>query len=347
MDANLDLDIKELSFLSIPMKDVVGKMSLKDGRANIDNLVMDVFDGRINAKGVYGVKDKSQEANVKGKINLENVQLRSLFDDVKFLEKIVPLVKGLDGNIDADVNLDTALDSNFSPKLNTMSATGKITASGVDYSKIKILNLIDKVSSKDLFSGKSAHATTLDFEIQNGKIKTKPFTLPLANSSILFEGTSSLSQEVNYDCDISIKDDYLLPISITGSFKDPNVSINQEKLVDYTTKMAKKKTSEAVASKISEKYGVDLEDAKAQKAALVEAAKKAGDKLVSEAKATAQKTINSAGSNPIKAALAKATAKSMISVAEKEAARLVERAEKEGSALIDKVNAKYGVTEKE
>lgn len=345
VNANLDLDIKELTFLSIPMKEIAGKMSLKNGKAHIDNLAMDIFDGSVFATGAYGVKEKNNEADIKAQLNLKNVQLRSLFEDIKFLEKLVPFVKGLDGTITADVHLDTVVDSRFSPQLETMNGAGQITASQIDYSKINILNIINKFSDSDLLQKNSNQSTTLNFELQNGKIITKPFLVKLANSSLLFEGTSSLSQQLDYNCDIVIKEDYTLPLSITGSFKAPKVSINQQRLAKQTAELTKKKTSEAIKSAISDKYGVDLANAEAQKEALIEAAKKAGDKLISEAQAAAQKTIASAGNNPIKVALAKATAKSMVSVAQKEAQRLIQKAEKEGGALIDKVNKQYETEE--
>lgn len=324
LDLTLNADFKKILFQKMVLDNVKGKLLVADGAVRMTPLSLNAFGGSMVANGVYSTAESVATPRVNFDLNIQKASFEKTFDQLDMVQQIVPIFQKTGGTYSVQLDLQSDLDSQMSPDLNSLTARGVIQSNDIEIQNVEVFNQLATLLKNDKFKNIEAKDLKISFEIEDGKVKTSPFDIKLGNITMNLSGVTGLDQTIDYAAKINIPGAGALSnvsATIGGTFTKPSIKLNTEEVV-------KEVVTNVVASKV---LGVDAEDVEAQKAAIRKQAEEAGNKLIATAQSESDKLVAKA-SNPLAKVAAQAAGKKLVDEAEKQAQKLKDEAEK----LIEK-----------
>ncbi len=324
LDLTLNADFKKILFQKMVLDNVKGKLLVADGAVRMTPLSLNAFGGSMVANGVYSTAESVATPRVNFDLNIQKASFEKTFDQLDMVQQIVPIFQKTGGTYSVQLDLQSNLDSQMSPDLNSLTARGVIQSNDIKIQNVEVFNQLATLLKNDKFKNIEAKDLKISFEIEDGKVKTSPFDIKLGNITMNLSGVTGLDQTIDYAAKINIPGAGALSnvsATIGGTFTKPSIKLNTEEVV-------KEVVTNVVASKV---LGVDAEDVEAQKAAIRKQAEEAGNKLIATAQSESDKLVAKA-SNPLAKVAAQAAGKKLVDEAEKQAQKLKDEAEK----LIEK-----------
>jgi hypothetical protein len=252
---------------NLTLKDVSGKMIIKDEKVTLENVKTSIFGGNIGANGSVSTKGKTPIFDMN--LNLNQVDIQQSFTQLDMLKKIAPLAGVVNGKINTTIKLNGNLDSTeMTPDLKTISGDliGQLLSTTVSAnnstllkaltSNLKFVNL-DKVNLNDI----KAYLTFKD-----GKVNVKPFDIKYQDIKATIGGTHGFDQSMDYNIKFNVPAKYLgkeanafiakmspadaakfenIPVSalMTGNFSNPKISTDMKTVMsNLTTQLAKQQS---------------------------------------------------------------------------------------------------------
>ena len=330
IDMTLSADFKKILFQKMELDNVTGKLIVADGAVRMTPLSLNAFGGAMVANGIYSTAESVVRPMVNFDLDIQKASFEKTFEQLDMIQKIVPIFAKTGGTYSVKVDLKSALDSQMSPDLSSLTADGVIQSNDIQLQNIEVFSQLATLLKNDKLKNIEAKDLKISFTIKDGKVKTSPFDMKLGNITMNLSGVTGLDQTIDYRAKINIPGAGALSnvsATIGGTFSKPSIKLNTDEVV-------KNAVTNVIASEV---LGVDAEDIEAQKAAIRKQAEEAGNKLIATAKSESEKLISKA-SNPLAKVAAQAAGKKLVEEAEKQAQKLKNEAEK----LIEK---QYGGSE--
>ena len=258
LDCTINADAKTVVYDNLNLKNVTGKLIIKDQQATLQNMKSNIFDGALSISGDVSTKGETPDFNLS--LSADGFDISESFKNLELLKSLAPIAKLLDGKLNTTLNFSGKLDQEFSPDLNTISgnALAELLATRINakegelFSKLEgALGFIDfdKLDLKDL-------KTQLAFA--NGKVSVKPFDLKYKDIAITVSGSHGFDKTLNYNAVFNVPAKYLgsdinrligkinteetnkitIPVTanIGGSYNSPNVKTDLTSGVSTLTK---------------------------------------------------------------------------------------------------------------
>jgi hypothetical protein len=208
LDCTIHADAKTVLYDNLVLKDVKGKLIIKDQKADLQNMTSNLFDGKLDITGTVSTKTETPTFNMN--LGVNNFNIAKSFNGMELFQNLAPIVKALQGKLNTTLKLSGSLDESFSPQLNTIKghALAEILSSTIKpNSKVleqlsSSLNFIDftKLDLKDL-------KTKLDFK--DGKVTIQPFNIAYNDIAIKISGSHSFTDTINYQAVFNVPAKYL------------------------------------------------------------------------------------------------------------------------------------------
>lgn len=341
IDFSMNVDMAEILFNEINLRDLKGQLKVKDGTADMSNLSANTMGGSVVINGAYSTAQNPNEPKLDAAFALNELSFSQTFKELALIQKMAPIFENLGGNFSGKIAVDTKLDSVMSPQLSTLTASGSLNTRNLNLSGVDIIDKIADATKREELKNITVKDLNVDFTIKDGRIATKPFDIKMGNTTLSLNGTTGLDQTIDYAGKLKLPEGATKGIStidlkIGGKFSSPKITIDTQSMVKQAASAATDKALEAVG----EKLGIDISNAEKQKEELVKAAQQAAQKLVAEAEKQKAALVEKAGSNAIKKLAAEKAGDALIAEAKKQGDKLINDAEKKGDELIEKAKNK-------
>lgn len=341
IDFSMTVDMAEILFNEINLRDLKGQLKVKDGTADMSNLSANTMGGSVVINGAYSTAQNPNEPKLDAAFALNELSFSQTFKELALIQKMAPIFENLGGNFSGKIAVDTKLDSVMSPQLSTLTASGSLNTRNLNLSGVDIIDKIADATKREELKNITVKDLNVDFTIKDGRIATKPFDIKMGNTTLSLNGTTGLDQTIDYAGKLKLPEGATKGIStidlkIGGKFSSPKITIDTQSMVKQAASAATDKALEAVG----EKLGIDISNAEKQKEELVKAAQQAAQKLVAEAEKQKAALVEKAGSNAIKKLAAEKAGDALIAEAKKQGDKLINDAEKKGDELIEKATSK-------
>jgi hypothetical protein len=197
---------------NLTLKNVSGKLLIKDQKVSLQNLKTDIFGGQIIADGDVSTKEKIPVFHMN--LGMKAVDIRQTFSQLDILKKIAPIAEVVDGKINTTIKLTGNLNpKEMTPDVNSLSGDlfGQLLSTTVNPNKSALLSKLGndvsfldmkKLNLKDL-------KTVLTFS--NGKVNVKPFDLKYQDIQVNVGGQHGFDQNMNYNLKFNVPAKYLGP----------------------------------------------------------------------------------------------------------------------------------------
>ena len=341
IDFNMNVDMKEILLDDIALRDLNGKLVVKNGTADMTNLSMSTMGGTAVMNGSYSTAKNEEEPELKASFALNGLSFAQTFKELNLVRQMAPIFEKLNGNFSGKVTVDTKLDNTMSPQLETLNANGSLNTRDLNLSSIALFSHIAEATGRTELKELNAKDLNIDFTIKEGRVHTRPFDIKMAGINLNLSGTTGLDQTIDYTGRLTLPKSNASPFNtidmkIGGKFNSPKVTIDTKSMAKQATSATTKAATDKAVEAVSEQLGIDLSNAEKQKEELVKAAEQAAQKLVSEAEKQKADLISKAGSNALKKLAAEKAGDALIAEAQKQGAKLIAEAEKKGDELIEK-----------
>ncbi|WP_421753821.1 AsmA-like C-terminal region-containing protein [Croceimicrobium sp.] len=367
IDFHLNAKVDSLLYDQIRISQLVGGVRLKEGRASLENVKMQMLGGAMRMNGGYDSKPELPLAEFD--FAIEGFSFRESYEALDMVKQIAPIMKNMEGRYTMDLSMSTLLGSDMSPQMNSVNASGSLATKSVQTGG-KVFDQLATFLKNPDYRQLKVSDIDLEFTLEDGQLKVEPFDFKMAGQKAELGGSMSLAQELDFDLNTSIPlsglkaDAYLkqfqslssgtipLTVKIGGTATSPEVRPSLGDLKKQLGEELKQKLNQAVDSvktQVKEEVNKKLDE-------LVKAAEEQGDKLIAEAKArgdqlkaeakkqadklrasgeqAAQKIMDEAGNNPLKQAAAKPLAEKARKEANEKAQKLEDEAAQQANDLI-------------
>jgi len=248
LNCSLTAKANTVLYDNLNMKNVSGKIIIKDQKVTLQNVKSSIFGGQIAADGDVSTKAKTPVFNMK--LGMNGVDIQQTFTQLDMMKKIAPIAGVINGKLKTTINVSGNLDAKeMTPDVNSLSGNliGQLLSTTVNSSNSELLNKLDdnvkfidlkKLNLNDL-------KAALTFE--NGKVNLKPFTLKYQDIKVDIAGQHGFDQNMNYNLKFDVPAKYLgteankliskltpaesaklenIPVNavLTGNFKNPKIT---------------------------------------------------------------------------------------------------------------------------
>ncbi|MGA9638488.1 AsmA-like C-terminal region-containing protein [Flavobacterium sp.] len=257
---------------NLTLKDVSGKLIVKDEKVTMENIKTSIFGGNIGLNGSVSTKGKTPVFDMN--LGLNQLDIAQSFTQLDMLKKIAPIAGIINGKINSTIKLNGNLTNDMSPDLKSLTGdlVGQLLSTTVNSknstlltaltSNIKFLDL-SKINLNDL-------KAALTFE--NGKVNVKPFDIKYQDIKATIGGSHGFDQNMNYNLKFDVPAKYLgteanaliakltptdanklesIPINavMTGNFSNPKISTDMKTAVTNLTNQLVQQQKEKLISK--------------------------------------------------------------------------------------------------
>nr|WP_294780065.1 AsmA family protein [uncultured Flavobacterium sp.] len=258
---NCTLNAKATTVLydNLKLKDVSGRLLIKDEKATLENFKTNIFGGSIGLNGAVSTKAKIPTFDMN--LGFNQVDIAQTFTQLDMMKKIAPIAGIINGKLNSTIKLNGNLDAKeLTPDLKSISGDliGQLLSTTVNSqnstllkalsSNVKFVDL-NKVNLNDI-------KAALTFE--NGKVNIKPFDIKYQDIKVTVGGTHGFDQTMNYNLKFDVPAKYLgteannlisklssadaakldnIPINavLSGNFSNPKISTDMKTAVTNLT----------------------------------------------------------------------------------------------------------------
>lgn len=259
LNCSLTAKANTVIYDNLTLKNVSGKLIVKDEKLTMENIKTSIFGGTIGLNGNVSTKTKTPTFAMN--LGLNQVDIAQSFTQLDMLKKIAPIAGIIDGKLNSTIKLNGNLDAiEFTPDLKTLTGDllGQLLSTTVNSSNSTLLTALGAnlkfidVSKLNLNDLKAA------ITFNNGKVSVRPFDIKYKDIKATIGGTHGFDQSMNYNIKLDVPAKYLgteanaliskltpadaaklenIPINaiLTGNFSNPKISTDMKAAVTNLT----------------------------------------------------------------------------------------------------------------
>ncbi|WP_422350273.1 AsmA-like C-terminal region-containing protein [Flagellimonas sp.] len=211
LDCTIDATANTVLYDNLSLKNVKGKLIIKDETATVQGLQSDLFGGTLGLTGSVSTKEEVSTFNMD--LGMDNFNIDDSFASLELFKVLAPLANALQGKLNSDVKISGNLKEDFTPNLATISGNvlAELLSTKVNAQKAPLLSSLTGqlsfLNTEDL--DLSDLKTALSFD--NGSVKVKPFSLKYKDIAINVDGSHTFDKQLNYNATLDVPAKYLGP----------------------------------------------------------------------------------------------------------------------------------------
>ncbi len=378
IDFVLSSNIRKVKFDKLNIDDIQGKIVVRDGKVMMDKLGMNLLKGSMNLSGEYNTQNV-EEPKIDFAMDIKEFDIPTAFNSLSMLEKMAPQVKNITGRVSTKLALNSLLDKQMSPVLNSLYANGMLGCKSIAIVNAPTFTKIGDLLKNDAISNPRLKDFAAHLEVKEGRIYIKPFDTEFSGIKMNFGGDIGIDQTIDYKIKMEMPRSKLGPASqalesvnafaaskgisigqsdvvkinflVTGSATNPKVKMDMGDAAQSVKEQVKEQVKEKIEETVDKakeearqraKAQADklIQDAEKQANAIRAEARKAAEVVRKEAEANAKKVEKEAkGKGVIAERAAKAAADKIRSEGEKSAKKIINEADAKAKGIIDKAKA--------
>ncbi len=198
LDVKLNANIGKLKYDGMQFQNIKGAVNIKESVASLDKVQMSAFGGTMGIDGSYNTKN-AKEPKVNFDYAMRDVDVKALSDQFLTIEKLVPVMKHIDGRLNTNFSLNSSLTSNLDFVLESLTGLGNFSMKTLKIGGFEPLSRLSNELKMPQLSSQTLKDVAASFAIEDGKINVKPFDLKMDKIRIeKIQGWTSLTQNINY-----------------------------------------------------------------------------------------------------------------------------------------------------
>jgi uncharacterized protein involved in outer membrane biogenesis len=198
LDVNLNTNIAKLKYDNMIFSNLRGVVGIKESVASLSNIQMTAFGGTMSLNGKYDTQN-IKEPKVNFDYAMRDVDIKQLNEQFMTVQKLMPVVKHIDGRLNTNFSLKSNLTSNLDLVLESLTGLGNFSVKTLQIGGYEPLNRLSSELRMPQLSSQTLKDVAASFSISDGKINLKPFNLKMDKIQVNnIQGWTSLTQNISY-----------------------------------------------------------------------------------------------------------------------------------------------------
>ena len=194
---NLDANIRTVKYTNIDLKNLVGKIAIKDNKAELSNCKANLFGGDMIMDGKYDTSDPAKPL-FDIDYQIQQWDFQKAFAKLNTFQKIAPIGEFISGKFNCKFSFDGLLDENMVPDLNSLTADGFLQTIKGAISGFKPLKEVGSKLNIGLFNNMNLKDTKNWFKIKDGRINLQEFDYEYKDIEMLVSGSHGFDTDMDY-----------------------------------------------------------------------------------------------------------------------------------------------------
>lgn len=256
IDFRAQVDMAEVLMDKLSFKDINGVLVVRDSKVDMQNLSLKTMGGDVVANGAYATP-VGEPAHLNASFALNNILFAEAYRDLDMVQSLAPIFSSLTGTFSGSVKVDTQLDEQMSPVMQTLDGEGSLRTRDLSLGDVQFLKQVAEIVNKPSLTDTRVKDLTIDFTINDGRLATKPFDLRLGDYTMNLSGTTGLDQTIDYRGKITLPASAgnisklgTVDMTIGGTFSSPKVGIDMESLAKQAAQQAAEKAAQSIGEKL-------------------------------------------------------------------------------------------------
>jgi vacuolar-type H+-ATPase subunit H len=307
-------EIQKLVYHPYELTAIKSKIHFENQTIVFNEFSANTLDGQIKMNGAFtAITDNLPQVSLN--FALSEIDIPKAWETIELLRKAAPVAQQAQGNLSAQFELNTLLDSEMNPVYESMQGGGGLQTSQLSLSNLNSLQKLNALLGTKQFNRMVTDGLNISFEFVNGRVYQKPFEIRLGGQQAVVSGSTGFDQTLDYDLlfkvpygilgssiqkgisdlagnalSLANNDEMQIKAKMTGTVSDPDISIDYK---DYAANL-KQQITDQVNQKIEEEKEKLRDQAREEAAKIISEAQSRADRLVAEAAILAQKTRDEA-----------------------------------------------------
>lgn len=273
LDCTLNAKANTVLYDNLVLKNVSGKVIVKDQKATLENIKTSIFGGTIGVNGDVSTKDKVPVFNMS--LAMNSVDIKDTFTQLEMMKKIAPIAGVINGKLNSTIKLSGKLDAmEMTPDLNSISGDliGQLLSTTVNEKTSPLLSKLDESVKFIDLSKLNLNDLKAALTFKDGKVNVKPFDIKYQDIKVNVGGQHGFDQSMNYNIKFDVPAKYLgteannliakltpaesaklenIPVNavLSGNFKSPKVSTDMKQAITNLTAQLVKQQKDKLIGK--------------------------------------------------------------------------------------------------
>ncbi|MEM8929422.1 MAG: AsmA-like C-terminal region-containing protein [Bacteroidota bacterium] len=209
LDAVIDASAQSVFYDNLNLKNVKGRLIIKDETATLEDFSSELFDGKLALNGRVSTKGETSTFDMG--LGIDGFKIAESFQALDLFQVLAPVAQAFQGRLNSNIKLSGNLKEDMTPNLGTLSGDllGTLLAAKVDTQSAPALaalnnqfNFID-LNALDLDDLKTA------LSFNNGKVVTEPISLNYKDIAINLTGSHTFDAQLQYQATLDVPAKYL------------------------------------------------------------------------------------------------------------------------------------------
>lgn len=210
LNCSLTAKANTVLYDNLTLKNVSGKIIIKDQKATLQNGKTDIFGGSIAFNGDISTKEKTPKFNMD--LGLNKVDIMQTFTQLDMMKKIAPIAGIINGKLNSTIKLSGNLnETEMTPILSSLTGDllGQLLSTTVNSSNSTLLTALD--NNLNFVDLKKLNLNDLKAAVafKDGKVNVKPFDIKYQDIKVNVGGTHGFDQNMNYNLKLDVPAKYL------------------------------------------------------------------------------------------------------------------------------------------
>jgi uncharacterized protein involved in outer membrane biogenesis len=279
IDFTFQSNIQRVIFERLPITDVNGLITARNGKLILDGLNMHMLDGQLKLTGSYENTPENQPLFDFG-FDLADIDIPVAFQTLTSVQKMVPIARQSQGKFNTSLKVNGQLSSGFGLIAPTINGTGGFSTENLRIIESPLFAQLKGLLKSERLQNVKVDDFRASVEVDNGTIQLKPFTTRVAGQETTISGNLNTQNLLDLRLDFNVQREafgpdienilkvlpgeeriQLLPASVllSGPVGKPEVKINLEEARKKITEEVRKSAKDDLQNSLN-KIGEGLKN---------------------------------------------------------------------------------------
>lgn len=210
LNCSLTAKANTVLYDNLTLKNVSGKIIIKDQKATLQNGRTDIFGGSIAFNGDISTKEKTPKFNMD--LGLNTVDIAQTFTQLDMMKKIAPIAGIINGKLNSKIHLSGNLnETEMTPILSSLTGDllGQLLSTTVNSKNSTLLSALDNNLNFVDLTKLNLNDLKAAVTFKDGKVNVKPFDIKYQDIKVNVGGTHGFDQNMNYNLKLDVPAKYL------------------------------------------------------------------------------------------------------------------------------------------
>jgi hypothetical protein len=198
IDFTFNAKAGKILYENFELSNAIASITYKDQVVRFNPLTADMLAGKVDMKGKFDATDKSS-ALIDMDFQITRFDIPLAYQSIGMLKQVAPVADKTSGTFSTGFKLRGRLDQEFNPRYETLQGSGTLQTSQLRIDSVTVMDQLAALLGNNDYSRLVTDGIDFAFEILNGMVVQKPFTVNYGGTSTTMGGTIGFDQQMNYD----------------------------------------------------------------------------------------------------------------------------------------------------